>query len=187
MRLKFGSRTDVVVLAAIGIVAAGGIGYAAIPGSDGQIKGCYARTNGLTRDPHSKGDLRIVDSGEGCRAYEAAIKWSQTGPAGPAGPAGDGAVVLTAKFINHAMGNGWEVIGGDAVSAHREANHVYRVVFARPLASDCVAVASPTSDDSLTSSSELSATHPEDVLISFRSLVSGEPSDVLEFGLIVAC
>ena len=82
MKLKFDNRTTVVALVAIGIVAAGGIGYAAIPGSDGQIKGCYARTNGLG---HSKGDLRIVDSGEGCRAYEAAIKWSQTGPLGRLG------------------------------------------------------------------------------------------------------
>ena len=63
MKLKFGSKTNVVTLAAIGIVAAGGIGYAAIPSADGQIKGCYARTNGLLLGiPHSKGDLRIVDS-----------------------------------------------------------------------------------------------------------------------------
>ena len=36
-----------VLIAAIGIVAAGGIGYTAIPGADGQIKGCYAKTNGI--------------------------------------------------------------------------------------------------------------------------------------------
>ena len=60
-----------VVIAAVGIVAAGGIGYAAIPAADGQVKGCYAKTNGLLLGiPHSKGDLRIVDEDEACRSYE---------------------------------------------------------------------------------------------------------------------
>ena len=86
MRLKFGSRTNVVVLAAIGIVAAGGIGYAAIPGADGQIKACYANTNSILLGiPHSKGDLRIVDEGEACRSYETTLKWNQKGVKGDTG------------------------------------------------------------------------------------------------------
>jgi hypothetical protein len=197
MRLKLNSRTNLVVLAAVGIVAAGGIGYAAIPGADGQIKACYATSNGLLLGiPHSKGDMRVIDEGETCRAYETTLRWNQkgvkgdagpVGPAGPAGPAGDGAAVLTATVVNRADGNGWELSGGDAVAVLSERNGVYRIAFARPLPRDCVAIASPTSDDSLTSRTELDASRPEDVLVSFRSLLSGEPSAVLEFGLIVAC
>jgi hypothetical protein len=37
-------------VAALALVAAGGIGYVAIPGADSQVKGCYA-TNGPHRHP----------------------------------------------------------------------------------------------------------------------------------------
>ena len=99
-------RRSCVAIAAIGIVAAGGVGYAEIPGADGLIKACYAKTNGILLGvPHSKGDLRIVDEGEMCRGYETTVKWNQkgvkgdtgatgaigpVGPTGPTGPTGPG-------------------------------------------------------------------------------------------------
>ena len=68
---------------------------AAIPGSGGQVKGCYATTDALLLGiPHSKGDLRTIDSAEACRSYEKQISWNQqgvkgdTGPTGPQGPQG---------------------------------------------------------------------------------------------------
>lgn len=62
---------------------------AAIPGANGAIKGCYARTDALLLGiPHSKGDARIVDENEGCRSYETLLFWNQTGPRGPTGPQG---------------------------------------------------------------------------------------------------
>ncbi|MEA2126429.1 MAG: hypothetical protein QOI80_3211 [Solirubrobacteraceae bacterium] len=84
---------------AIALVAAGGgIALATIPGGDGTISGCYAKTDGLALSgAHSKGDLRAVVAGESCRSYEAPLAWSVRGPqgdpgatgaAGPAGPGG---------------------------------------------------------------------------------------------------
>jgi hypothetical protein len=82
-RPSAGSVIATVVLAA----ALGGGAWAAIPGSDGMIHGCYATTDGLLLGiPHSKGDLRAVDTGERCRSYERAVAWNQQGPAGEAGP-----------------------------------------------------------------------------------------------------
>jgi hypothetical protein len=80
------------------VVALGGGAFAAIPGSDGTISGCYATKSGVQQGTqYSKGDLRAIDAGEACRSYERAVSWSQrgpkgdtgdTGPEGPAGPAG---------------------------------------------------------------------------------------------------
>lgn len=68
---------------------------ASIPDSGGVIHGCYATTNGvLLGIPHSKGDTRLVQPGEACRSYEAAVTWGAQGPkgatgaTGPTGPAG---------------------------------------------------------------------------------------------------
>ena len=62
-------------------VAAAGIAYAAIPGGDGIINGCYQKNNG---------NLRVIDtsSGKGCTASEKPLNWSQTGPTGPTGATG---------------------------------------------------------------------------------------------------
>jgi len=72
----------------VALMTMGGVAWATIPAADGTIKGCYARTEGLLGIPHSKGDVRVVDSGESCRSYETLITWNQRGPAGPQGPAG---------------------------------------------------------------------------------------------------
>jgi Collagen triple helix repeat (20 copies) len=80
-------RGRIAGFAAIGILATVGVAYAAIPGADGTIQGCYATSGGVLGIP-SKGDLRVVDSGTDCRANEQAISWNQRGPAGDTGPAG---------------------------------------------------------------------------------------------------
>lgn len=74
-----------VAACSVALIAMGGVGWAAIPASDGTIKGCYANADGRT---FSKGDVRVVDSAENCRWYETAINWSQRGPQGPKGDPG---------------------------------------------------------------------------------------------------
>lgn len=89
MDAKLTRKSSITTLALAGTLAAVGVGYAAIPGNDGVIKGCYATTNGLLLGiPHSKGDTRIVDSAEACRSYETPLSWSQQGPKGDPGPQG---------------------------------------------------------------------------------------------------
>ena len=53
--------------------------FAAIPGANGVIEGCYNKTNG---------NLRVVSSPTECRNGEASINWNQTGPQGEVGPSG---------------------------------------------------------------------------------------------------
>ena len=69
-------------LAGAVVVASGGIGVAAIPSSsDGEITGCYGKSNG---------QLRVIDAqaGEQCKNNETRLTWSQTGPQGPPGSEG---------------------------------------------------------------------------------------------------
>jgi hypothetical protein len=66
------------VLVAALAVAIGGIAYAAIPGPDGVIHGCYK----------GDGTLRVVDHDVACKTNETRLTWNQTGPQGPAGPQG---------------------------------------------------------------------------------------------------
>ncbi len=47
MQITINRKTGVLALATAGILATVGVGWAAIPGDDGQIKGCYATTSGL--------------------------------------------------------------------------------------------------------------------------------------------
>jgi hypothetical protein len=71
------------------VVAFSSAAYAAIPSTDGSIKGCYATTDDLLLGiPHSKGDTRIVDAAEACRPYERAISWNQAGTPGLPGANG---------------------------------------------------------------------------------------------------
>jgi hypothetical protein len=89
MGYRLTSKTAIVAFTLLGVLAAVGVGYAAIPGGDGTIKGCYATSKGLLLGiPHSKGDTRIVDSGEACRSYEKTIAWNQQGPKGDQGDRG---------------------------------------------------------------------------------------------------
>jgi hypothetical protein len=62
-------------------VAAGGIAYAAIPDSNGVIRGCYLKKLGV---------LRVIDPAtQQCSSLEVAISWNQTGPQGVKGDKGD--------------------------------------------------------------------------------------------------
>ena len=82
-------KQAVLAMAAVGVLATVGVGAAAIPGTDGTVRACYATSNGLLLGiPYSKGDVRLVEPGESCRAYERPAGWSQTGPAGPQGEPG---------------------------------------------------------------------------------------------------
>ena len=87
--LKFRPSPATAVASAVVIATLSGIAYAAIPGSDGTVRGCYATTNGILLGiPHSKGDTRLVDEGEACRSYEKAVSWNQQGPLGDTGAQG---------------------------------------------------------------------------------------------------
>jgi hypothetical protein len=75
-------RARGVVLATLAAVAmAGGIAYAAIPGSNGVISGCYGKHVGV---------LRVIDAeaGKTCKPFENPIAWNQQGPSGAQGPPG---------------------------------------------------------------------------------------------------
>jgi hypothetical protein len=79
-------------------VAVGGVAYAAIPASDGTIRGCYDPTSG---SPHP---LSVVDDPSECKSPFVLLPWNQTGPPGargatgpagtpgPAGPPGGAAI-----------------------------------------------------------------------------------------------
>ena len=86
------TRPAILISTLVVLATSGGIAYAAIPTADGSVSGCYATSNGILLGiPHSKGDVRIVDSAERCRAYERAIAWNQHGVKGDQGlpgPAG---------------------------------------------------------------------------------------------------
>ncbi len=74
-------RSAAVTLTAAIIVTAGtaAVAYAAIPGGDGVIHGCYKK---------EAGTLRVIDDTGTCRPSEVALEWNQTGPQGPQGPTG---------------------------------------------------------------------------------------------------
>jgi hypothetical protein len=74
-------RTIVLTLtAALAGAVAAGIGWAAIPSSNGVINACRA----------SNGSVKIIDaeSGQSCPSSQTALQWSVQGPTGPQGPAG---------------------------------------------------------------------------------------------------
>lgn len=72
----------VALLAAVLVLAVGGIAYASIPGPDGVIHGCYKTSN------PAQGALIAIDSAASCPSGYAALNWNQTGPQGPAGANG---------------------------------------------------------------------------------------------------
>ena len=78
---RWGRRALVTVAAVLGILGVGGsVAFATIPGGDGVIHGCYAKSGGA---------LRVFDgSVTTCKATETALDWNVTGPQGPAGPPG---------------------------------------------------------------------------------------------------
>lgn len=78
--------TQLILPAVVAVGATGALAYAAIPNSDGSIRGCY-----LPNAP-TAGFVRVVDEGVSCRANEREITWNQKGQKGDPGEKGaDGA------------------------------------------------------------------------------------------------
>ncbi len=75
----------ILALGLLGALAAVGVGFAAIPSSDGAIHACY-------KDAASNpsGQLRVIDTeaGQECSKSEKALAWNRQGPKGDTGPAG---------------------------------------------------------------------------------------------------
>src|SRR5262245_47606209 len=64
-----------------GALVLAGVVYGAIPGQDGVVHGCYAKSNGA---------LRVIDpAATTCTQKELSISWNQTGPQGPQGIPGN--------------------------------------------------------------------------------------------------
>jgi hypothetical protein len=84
MSHKLTRRTTIAVIAALGVLAAVGVGYAAIPGSDGVIHSCYNATS------NPSGALRVIDAEAGakCAKNEKPLAFNQTGPKGDKGDPG---------------------------------------------------------------------------------------------------
>jgi hypothetical protein len=76
-------RARWIVAAGVIAVVAAGISYAAIPGTNGLISGCYDKQSGQLRVTDTQTNLP-----KGCSAKEAALEWNARGPIGPAGPQG---------------------------------------------------------------------------------------------------
>lgn len=61
------------MIAALGVLAAVGVGYAAIPSGDGVIHSCYNASS------HPSGQLRVIDqeAGAKCSKNEKALAFNQ--------------------------------------------------------------------------------------------------------------
>jgi hypothetical protein len=137
---------------------AGGVAWAAIPGGDGTINGCYLKVTGT---------LRVIDTAKGqhcLSGLETPLSWSQqgppglpgakgdtgpagakgdtgepgspgakgdtgdTGPTGPQGPAGPGALWALVDS------GGFREAGSSGITVTRVKTGEYRVVFPRAIA-----------------------------------------------------
>jgi hypothetical protein len=70
-----------ILIAVVGLLAvAAGVGYAAIPASDGTISACK----------DARGGLKVIDAeaGQTCKPDQQLLTWNQQGPQGSPGPAG---------------------------------------------------------------------------------------------------
>jgi hypothetical protein len=69
------------LVAGVVTAASAGAAYATIPGGDGVIHACYAKSGGT---------LRVIDASvTNCKSGETALNWSQQGQPGPQGPQGE--------------------------------------------------------------------------------------------------
>jgi hypothetical protein len=79
MKFKRSMRFWIVSAAAAAVFA--GAAYATIPGSDGVIHACYAKSGGA---------LRVIDASvTNCKAGETSLNWDQQGQPGPKGDPGE--------------------------------------------------------------------------------------------------
>ncbi len=83
MSSKLTCRGGILALTVLSVMVTVGVGYAAIPGSDGVIHSCYNTAK-------SHGALRVIDAqaGKQCAKNETALNFNQTGPQGAQGPLG---------------------------------------------------------------------------------------------------
>ena len=65
------------------VVSLGGVAYATIPGSNGQIEGCYDPSG--AKPPYT---LKVVDNPADCASPSVLLPFNQTGPTGPTGATG---------------------------------------------------------------------------------------------------
>src|SRR5438132_5920575 len=84
MRNRSTRKTSILALTLVGVLAAVGVGYAAIPSSDGVIHSCYNASS------NPSGTLRVIDAQTGatCNKNEKSLNFNQTGPQGPQGVQG---------------------------------------------------------------------------------------------------
>jgi hypothetical protein len=69
------------IVVAVVAAASAGAAYATIPGSDGVIHGCYAKSGGA---------VRVIDASvTNCKSGETSLNWDQHGQPGPEGPRGE--------------------------------------------------------------------------------------------------
>ena len=73
------SHTRLVILAVLVLLTSAGVAVAAIPAQNGTISGCY----------DSKGNLRVIDTGQSCAKNETPLAWNQQGPPGTPGTPGE--------------------------------------------------------------------------------------------------
>src|SRR5215207_212308 len=92
MRLYLTHRGSIATVVFVALLATVGVGYAAIPSSDGVIHACYNASS------NPSGQLRVIDAEAGakCGKNEKPLDFNQTGPQGPAGPAGPQGLVGSA-------------------------------------------------------------------------------------------
>jgi len=70
-----------ILLGVVGVIAvAAGVGYAAVPSSNGTISACK----------DNRGTLKVIDveGGQSCNANQQLLSWNQQGPPGPAATSG---------------------------------------------------------------------------------------------------
>ncbi len=98
MHRRLSHKGSAMTLTVTAVLVLAGIGYAAIPGSDGVIQTCYNTTFG---------QLRVIDAeaGDTCTKSEKQLAINQrgpkgdTGPAGPAGPAGEASNTIRTQYL----------------------------------------------------------------------------------------
>lgn len=85
MRHKHIRKAKIAIIAGFGVLAAVGVGYAAIPGGEGVIHSCYNATGA-----NPSGQLRVIDqeAGAKCSKNEKVLTFNQKGPKGDPGPQG---------------------------------------------------------------------------------------------------
>jgi len=85
MRHKLTRRGSIAALALLGVLAAVGVAYAAIPSADGVIHSCY------NANSNPSGQLRVIDAEAGarCAKNERVLNFNQVGPKGDKGDKGD--------------------------------------------------------------------------------------------------